>query len=152
MDAHMIHLVTETDLLTRIKDGVSKIKIWEKPMLLLTKDGDDYNHICDLIADTFCTLTINTDALNYDFIRIDNRLEASWNGNVYDLHHPEIDLYEYLGGPLGYDEKIHHYCVGLAEYEAKPVISMICIGDKGCSIENIPAWIEKQFDIVMYEC
>lgn len=139
--------ISEKEFLQKLKDGVSKKVVWQKPFLLLTKDGSDYNYISDAINETYNNYCINTDPLHLKFVRNDNKLEMSLNGVIVDGHHPDVDIYEYLGGPLGYDEKIHRYCVDLVEYENKPVISFICVTDKNCSIENIPAWMHETFEI-----
>jgi hypothetical protein len=85
------------------------------------------------------------------FVRTDNQLELSINGVIVDGHKPEVQLYEYLGGPLAYDEKIHRYCIDLFEYEVKPVISFICVTDKNCSVDRIPEWIKEKFEVVLLE-
>ena len=139
--------ISEKEFLQKLKDGVSKKVVWQKPFLLLTKDGSDYNYISDALSETYNNRYINTDPLHFKFVRNDNKLEMSLNGVIVDGHHPDVDIYEYLGGPLGYDEKIHRYCVDLVEYEGKPVISFICVTDKNCSIENIPAWMHETFEI-----
>ena len=141
--------ISEKEFLQKLKDGVSKKVVWQKPFLLLCKDGSDYNYISDAINETYNSYCINTDPLHFKFVRNDNKLEMSLNGEIVDGHHPDVDIYEYLGGPLGYDEKIHRYCVDLVEYEGKPVISFICVTDKNCSIENIPDWMYDKFDIGM---
>ena len=142
--------ITEKELLKKFEDGVSKNVIWQKPLLLLTKNGSDYTHIMDTINKRFHNKNINTDALHYEFVRNNDNLKLSINGVICDGHHPEIDFYDYLGEPLGFDEKIHRYCIDLIEYEAKPVISYICITDKGCSVEEIPAWIKEKYEIFLF--
>ena len=146
---NIIDKITEEELLGKVQDGVSKNVIWQKPLLLLTKDGSDYTYIMDKLGERFSKKNINTDPFNWDFIRVDGKLELSLNGVSVDGHNPDVDIYEYLGGPLGFDEKVHRYCVNLIEYEAKPVISLICVQDKNCSVENIPTWIKEQFEVVM---
>lgn len=144
-----ITTISEKEFLKKVADGVSKEVIWDKPFLLLTKDGDNYIYMLDALKETYKSQNINTDPSSFEFVRIDDKLEMSHNGVIVDGHHPDVDIYEYLGGPLGYDEKIHRYCVDLVEYEGKPVISFICIADKDCSIENIPAWMHDKFEIAM---
>ena len=133
----------------KIENGVSKNEIWEKPLLLLTKGGDDYNYMLDSINDKFRTASIVLEPKYYNFVRKDGKLELSFNGEVCDGHHTDVDVYEYLGGPLGYDEKTHHYLADLVKYECKPVISFICVADSNCSVGDIPAWIKEQFEIAM---
>ena len=144
-----ITTISEKEFLKKVADGVSKKVIWDKPFLLLTKDGDDYIYMLDALKETYKSQNINTDPFSFEFVRIDDKLEMSLNGVIVDGHHPDVDIYEYLGGPLGYDEKIHRYCVDLVEYEGKPVISFICVSDKDCSIENIPDWMHDKFYIGM---
>ncbi len=144
-----ITTISEKEFLKKVADGVSKEVIWDKPFLLLTKDGDDYNYMFDALKETYKSQNINTDPSSFEFVRIDDKLEMSLNGVIVDGHHPDVDIYEYLGGPLGYDEKIHRYCIDLVEYEGKPVISFICVADKDCSIENIHDWMYDKFDIGM---
>ena len=139
--------ISEKEFLQKLKDGVSKKVVWQKPFLLLTKNGADYLYINDSFKEKYKTKNINTDPAYFEFVRVDNKLEMSLNGVTVDGHNPDIDIYEYLGGPLGYDERIHRYCVDLVEYENKPVISFICVTDKNCSIENIPAWMHETFEI-----
>lgn len=73
----------------------------------------------------------------------------SLNGVIVNGHHPDVEVYKYLGGPLGFDEKTHRYFVDLVEYEKKPVISLICIADKNCSIDDIPSWMHEKYEIAM---
>lgn len=145
-----IYQITEKDLLKKVEDGVSKNVIWQKPLLLLTKNGEDYNNIMDTLNDIFSEKNINTDPFNWNFVRVDGKLELSLNGVTVNGHYPDIDIYEYLGGPLGFDEKVHRYCVDLLEYEAKPVISLICVQDKNCSVEDIPVWMKEQFAVFLF--
>lgn len=146
-----MNTITGTDLLKKVEDGVSGNVIWQKPLLLLTKNGSDYNYILDILNEKYRTRNINTEATYFEFVRDNNKLQMSLNGEICDGHHTDVDLYQYLGGPLAYDEKIHRYCVGLIEYEAKPVISMICVSDKNCSVENIPEWMKDEFEISLLE-
>lgn len=144
--------ISESDLFKMVEEGVSKKVVWQKPLLLLTKNGDDYNYISDIITDKYRTKNINTDATIFQFVQIDNQLEQTFNGEVIDYHHSDIDLYEYLGGPLGYDEKVHRFCVGLTKYGKKPVISFVCVADNNCSIDDIPTWMQNEFEIRMFNC
>ena len=146
-----IETITEKVLLKKLEDGVSKNKIWQKPLLLLTKDGDDYNYMLDALKETYKSQNINTDPSSFEFVRIGDKLEMSFNGEKVNGHHTDVDVYYYLGGCKGYDEKTHRYCVDLVEYEAKPVISFICVTDKDCSIENIPDWMQEKFEIAMLQ-
>jgi len=146
-----MNTITETDLLKKVEDGVSRKAVWQKPLLLLAQNGSDYNYILDILNEKYRTRTINTEATYFEFVRDNNKLQMSLNGEICDGHHTDVDLYKYLGGPLAYDEKIHRYCVGLIEYEAKPVISMICVCDNNCSVENIPVWMQDEFEICMLE-
>jgi len=146
-----IETITEKVLLKKVEDGVSKNKIWQKPLLLLTKDGDDYNYMLDALKETYKSQNINTDPSSFEFVRIGDKLEMSFNGEKVNGHHTDVDVYYYLGGCKGYDEKTHRYCVDLVEYEAKPVISFICVTDKDCSIENIPDWMQEKFEIAMLQ-
>ena len=50
---------------------------------------------------------------------------------------------------MAYDEKIHRYFVNLVEYEAKPVVCLICVADKNCSVADIPEWMKEEFEIAM---
>lgn len=144
---NIITEISEKEFLQKLGDGVSQKVIWQKPFLLLCKDGSDYIYLSDTISETYNIKIINTDHLHFKFVRNGNKLEMSLNGVTVDGHNPDIDIYEYLGGPLGYDERIHRYCVDLLEYESKPVISFICLTDKNCSIEDIPAWMHETFEI-----
>jgi hypothetical protein len=146
-----MNTITGTELLKKVEDGVSRKTLWPKPLLLLTQNGSDYNYISDSLNEKYQVRSINTDACYFEFVQADNNLEMSYNDVIVDGHHPDVDLYKYLGGPLAYDEKIHRYCVNLLKYEAKPVISMICVSDQGCSIEDIPEWMKEEFEIYMLE-
>lgn len=145
----IIDQITETELLRKVEAAVSKKTIWQKPLLLLTKDGSDYNYIIDALNKKCHVMNINNNPSFSKFVRVNGKLELSLNGQICNAHHPEVDVYEYLGGPLAYDENIHRYCIDLVEYDAKPVISFICVADKNCAAENIPAWIQEQFEIAM---
>jgi hypothetical protein len=114
------------EVMKKVEDGVSKKNVWQKPLLLLTKNGDDYNYVHDELNDRFRSAALNQVVNNDD-----------------------VDYYEYLGGPLGYSEDFHHRCVEYFENKHKPVISFICVEDKNCSVENIPTWIYEQFEVVM---
>ena len=142
-------IITEKELMQKIEDGVSRNVVWQKPLLLLTKDGSDYNYMLDSINEKYRTSSIVTEPQFCEFVRVGDKLEMFLNGEMVDGHHPEVDMYDYLGGPLGYGEKIHRYCAALVEYEAKPVISFICVADNNCSVEDIPGWMKEQFEIVM---
>ena len=143
--------ISQEELLQKVAEGVSKSAEWKRPLLLLTKDGGDYNFILDRIDEAYHTSCINTDPHYYSFSRVNNQLEIYLNGEVADYHKPDVEVYIYLGGPLAFDETIHRFCVDLLEYEAKPVISMICVSDKNCSVKDIPAWMNEKFDIVMLQ-
>ena len=151
MNANGIKLISEKELLKKVEEGVSKTAVWQKPLLLLTKNGSDYNYINDLLCDAYRDSCIVNEPFYDEFVRVGNKLEMSLNGVIVDYHHPDVDLYKYLGGALAYDEKVHRYCVGLIEYEAKPVISFICVADKNCSVGNIPEWMKEEFEIAMLE-
>ena len=151
MNFNGIKLISENELLKKVEEGVYKTAVWQKPLLLLTKNGDDYNYITDLLHETYRGRGIGITPDYHEFVRVDNKLEISLNGVIVDEHHSDVDFYEYLGGPLAYDEKIHRYCVSLFEYEAKPVISFICVTDKNCAVEDIPEWMEKEFEIAILE-
>ncbi len=140
--------ISEKELLQKVKDGVSKTTIWQKPLLLLTQNGSDYNYIMDTINEAYNIKNINTDPSHIVFVRENGKLESTLNGVTID-YHSDADIYEYLGGPLAYDEKTHRFCVDLVEYEGKPVISIICVADKNCSVENIPDWMHEKFEITM---
>lgn len=144
-----IDQITEKELLKKVEDAVSKKKVLQKPLLILTKDGSDYICITDSLSETYNVKNINTDPSYYEFVRVDGNLKMSFNGEIFDGHHADVDIYEYLGGPLGFDESIHRYCLNLIEYESKPVISFICVADKNCSVECIPAWIKEKFELAM---
>ena len=147
-----VELISEKELLKKVREGVSKKVAWQKPLLLLTKNGDDYIYITDLLHETYRGRAIGNGPVYHEFVRVDNKLEISLNGIIIDYHHSDVDFYEYLDSSyLGYDEKIHRYCVSLVEYEAKPVISFICVTDKNCSVENIPAWMKEEYEIAMLE-
>ena len=146
---NMIGKISEKELLKKVEDGVSKNTIWQKPLLLLTKDGSDYNYMLDSINEKYRTSTIVTEPNYFEFVRVGDKLEMSLNDEIIDGHHPDVDVYNYLGGPLGFDEKVHRYCVDLIEYETKPVISFICVADKNCSVDDIPEWIKEQFEIAL---
>ena len=146
-----VELISEKELLKKVQEGVSKKAAWQKPLLLLTQNGSDYNYIRDLLKENYRSSCIVNEPFYNEFVRVDNKLEMSLNGVIVDYHHSDVDFYEYLGGCLGYDEKIHRYCVSLVEYEAKPVISFICVTDKNCSVKNIPAWMKEEYEIAMLE-
>lgn len=146
-----VGIISEKELLKKVEEGVSKKAAWQKPLLLLTKNGEDYNYIHDLLRDTYHDYCINSDPGYYTFVRANNKLEVSLNGVIVDYHHSDVDFYEYLGGALAYDEKIHRFGVALVEYEAKPVISFICVTDKNCAVEDIPAWMKEEYEIAMLE-
>ena len=129
MNAENVVFITEKELLQKIADGVSKKNVWQKPMLRLTKSGSDYNYMSDTINEKYQTR-------NFQTVPVFNTSD-------------DVDLYYYLGAYLWYDEEIHRYAVGLCNAESKPVISFFCVEDKGCSIEEIPAWMEDEFEIVM---
>ena len=143
--------ISEKEFLQKLGDGVSQKVIWQKPFLILCKDGSDYIYLSETISETYNHSYITTvEPLYFKFARNDNNLEMSLNGVIVDGHHPDVEVYMFLGiGPLGYDERIHRYCVDLLEYESKPVISFICLTDKNCSIEDIPAWMYEKFEIAM---
>ena len=143
------NVISEKEFLQKVADGVSKKIVWEKPFLLLFKDGDDYNYIVDMLSKAYKSRSIINEPTHYKFVRVGDKLEMSFEGAICNGHYPDVDIYKYLGGPLGYDEKIHRYCADLIEYESKPVISLICISDKNCSVKNIPAWMEDKFEIAM---
>ena len=146
----MITTISEKEFLKKVADGVSKKVIWDKPFLLLTKDGDDYNYMLDALKETYKSQNINTDPSSFEFVRIDDKLEMSLNGEICNGHHPEIDIYKFLESANNrYDERTLQYCVDLVEYEGKPVISLICTDSKDYSIENIPAWMHDKFEIAM---
>ena len=146
-----VNIISEKELLKKVEEGVSKKAVWQKPLLLLTKNGDDYNYINDLLNENYRDSSIVNEPFYNEFVRVGNKLEMLLNGVIVDYHHSDVDFYKYLGGPLAYDEKIHRYCVSLVEYEAKPVISFICVADKNCAVEDIPAWMKEEFEIGMLE-
>lgn len=146
-----VDFISEKELLKKVEEGVSKKAVWQKPLLLLTKNGSDYNYINDLMRETYHDRCVVNEPFDFKFVRTNGELEMSLNGVIVDYHHPDVDLYKYLGGALGYDEEVHRYCVGLVEYEAKPVISFICVTDKNCSVENIPEWMKEEYEIAMLE-
>jgi hypothetical protein len=151
-----IEKITEESLLKKVADGVSRKSVWTKPMLLLTKDGDDYLYISDTLNEIYPkSKCINVDPSYYRFDVVDGEqvlvLLTGDEEVIIDGHSPEVEFYKNLGGPLGYDEEHHRYCVGLCKYESKPVISFICISDKLCSIDSIPEWMYNEFDIVMLD-
>ena len=148
-----IEKITEKELLIRVADGVSKNVIWTKPMLLLTKDDDDNIYMNDTLNEIYENVyCINGDphykveVVNGKPVGLRKREEK-----IVVRHRPEIELYKYLGGCLGYDEDHHRYCVELCKYESKPVISFICVLSKLCSIDCIPEWMYDEFEILMLE-
>ena len=146
-----IETISKKVLLKKVEDGVSKNKIWQKPLLLLTKDGSDYNYMSDSIDELYQTRAIVMEPRYFKFVRNGDKLERSFNSAKVNGHNTDVDVYYYLGGNIGYDEITHRYCVDLVEYEAKPVISFICVADKDCSIENIPDWMQEKFEIAMLQ-
>lgn len=155
-----ISKITEKDLMIKVQEGVSQKGKWQKPLLLLTKNGEDYNYMLDSLNKMYESHNLNADPSYYGFVRDNNELKmiltsetvnGHHKGEAVDGHHPEVDYYEYLGGPLGFDETIHRYCVDLIEYDGKPVISFICMADKNCSVEDIPAWIKEDFEIALLQ-
>jgi len=120
--------ISTKEIIKKVEDGVSKKNVWQKPLLLLTKNGDDYNYVSDELNDRFRSAALNHIIINND----------------------DVDFYEYLGDDLlGYSEQFHHICVDCFEKTHKPVISFICVEEANCSVENIPAWIYEQFEVVM---
>ena len=118
--------ISTKEIIKKVEDGVSKKNVWQKPLLLLTKNGDDYNYVEGELDDRFRSAALNSAGNNDD-----------------------VDFYEYLGGRLGYSEQFHRICVDCFEKTHKPVISFICVEEANCSVENIPAWIYEQFEVVM---
>ncbi len=58
-------------------------------------------------------------------------------------------VHKYLG--CSYAVAVHRYCVDYFKYEGKPVVSFVCVSDKDCQIENIPAWIYEEFEVVLLQ-
>jgi hypothetical protein len=145
-----ITTISEKEFLKKVADGVSKEVIWKKPFLLLTKNSADYLYINDALSETYKSKHIVIEPAYIKFVRIDDKLEMSLNGEICNGHHPEIDIYKFLESANNrYDERTLQYCVDLVEYEGKPVISLICTDSKDYSIENIPAWMHDKFEIAM---
>jgi hypothetical protein len=48
-----IEKITEESLLKKVADGVSRKSVWTKPMLLLTKDDDDYIYMNDTLNEIY---------------------------------------------------------------------------------------------------
>ena len=133
----------------KIADSIQKETTWEKPMLLLTKNGNDYNEFVDSLSETYPNETHSftvVDAEHINFIRVDGKLEMKVQDVICDGHKSDVKLYTHLG--INYCDKVLHYCVNLLEYETKPVIYIVCKADNTCSIDNIPEWVKDEFDIV----
>lgn len=145
-----VNTISEKELMKKVEEGVSGTAVWQKPLLLLTKNGDDHNYISDLLHKNFRDKYIESEPSFDEFVRVDNKLEMTLNGVIVDYHFPDVDLYKYQRGPMAFDEKVCSYCVNLIEYEGKPVISFICVADKDCAIEDIPEWMEDEFEIAMF--
>ena len=144
-----ITIIGEKELLSKISDGVTKNAAWEKPLLLLTQNGDDYVYLNDAINEQYKTRCITSEPYYNTFEEINGRFECLLNGNVVDDHHPEVDVYKYLG--CSYAVAVHRYCVDYFKYEGKPVVSFVCVSDKDCEIENIPAWIYEEFEVILLQ-
>ena len=140
-----ITIIGEKELLSKISDGVTKNVAWEKPLLLLTQNGDDYVYINDTINEQYKTRCITSEPSYNTFEEINGRFECLLDGNVVDNHYPEVDVHKYLG--CSYAVAVHRYCVDYFKYEGKPVVSFVCVSDKDCQIENIPAWIYEEFEV-----
>ena len=140
-----ITIIGEKELLSKISDGVTKNVAWEKPLLLLTQNGDDYVYINDTINEQYKTRCITSEPSYNTFEEINGRFECLLDGNVVDNHCPEVDVHKYLG--CSYAVAVHRYCVDYFKYEGKPVVSFVCVSDKDCQIENIPAWIYEEFEV-----
>lgn len=144
-----ITIIGEKELLSKISDGVTKNVAWEKPLLLLTQNGDDYVYINDAINEQYKTRCITSEPSYHTFEEINGRFECLLDGNVVDNHHPEVDVHKYLG--CSYAVAVHRYCVDYFKYEGKPVVSFVCVSDKDCQIENIPAWIYEEFEVMLLQ-
>ena len=59
------------------------------------------------------------------FATFNDKFECLLDGDVVDAHKSDVDVYFYLEGYPLYDKVNLRYCVGLAKYENKPVISNI---------------------------
>ncbi|MBR6417169.1 MAG: hypothetical protein IKS22_13895 [Bacteroidales bacterium] len=147
-------ILSVEELLSRINDSVYDGIPCAEPILLLFDDGDDYYSVLRILSKKYNTKNIGTDPNYFKFVRVNNNLEMSFNGDIIDEHHPEIDVYEYTGGPLGYDKKILSYCRDLVDYEdlEKPVLCLFCLEDKNCSLDDIPEWVCDDFEIDLIKC
>ncbi len=118
-------------------------------MLLLAKNGSDYLNVVDSINECYqdqeYSFTI-VDAEQITFVKNQGKVEMMVQGVTCDGHKPSIKVYVHLGTKYFYN--VLHYCVDLCEYEAKPVIFLICEADKDCSVEDIPTWVNDDFEIV----
>lgn len=142
--------ITKFELLQKIAKGVNGKTNWTKPVLLLTKDGDSYNDCVDSIKKKYnCFYFAGVEPDHIDFVRINNKLEMKVGDVVCNGHKPEVKVYINLG--ITYIEKDLRYCINLLEYENKPVIFIVCESDKNAGLENIPAWVNSEFEIMRVE-
>jgi hypothetical protein len=118
-----IEKITEESLLKKVADGVSRKSVWTKPMLLLTKNGDDYLYISDTLNEIYPkSKCINVDPSYYRFDVVDGEqvlvLLTGDEEAIIDGHRPELELYKNLGGYLGY---VVYYWMGRF-YEKLPKV------------------------------
>ena len=76
----IVKQMSQEELLKKVAEGVSKSTKWQKPLLLLTKDGGDYNSIMEKLNEVYRTSNINTDPFIFSFSRVNNQLEVSLKG------------------------------------------------------------------------
>ena len=142
---------TMPGLLQKIDNAISNTAPWQKPLILLFEDGDKYNSVLDVITDKYRHAFIISEPKYMTFVTKDNQTECLLNGKTVDAHKPETDLYLYLEGTPLLDIEALNYCIGLFQYEKKPVICMICTTGKDTRIDNFPAWLSDGLEIVKYD-
>ena len=135
---------TKQDLLEKIESGVLQTAPWQKPLVLLIEDGDVYNDVFDTIRKKYKTYCVVSEPKYHTFATVNDKFECLLNGIVVDSRKPEVDVYFYLEGPPFYEKVNLRYCAGLAKYENKPVISLICD-----VAENVPDWVYEDFDVLI---
>ena len=136
---------TKQDLLNKIEAGVLQTAPWQKPLVLLIEDGGVYNDVFYTIGEKYKTYCVPMSVPKYEtFATVNDKFECLLNGIVVDAHKPDVDVYFYLEGYPLYDEVNLRYCVGLAKYENKPVISLICD-----VAENAPDWVYEEFEVLI---
>ena len=113
-------------------------------MLSSIEDGDVYNDVFDTIREKYKTYCVVGEPKYITFATVNDKFECLLNGIVVDSHKPEVDVYFYLEGHPFYDKVNLRYCAGLAKYENKPVISLICDVS-----ENAPDWVYEEFEVLI---